>query len=259
MASKRAVIAGELRQRINSGELKPGDFLPTERKLAETYGVTQVTVNRATIELVSAGLIERVPGRDGGMRVRDNVVITHFASRAELPGPFSESDTFFSEVRAQGFEPSQVFSVKIQELTPQLAEMLEVDSGASATVRRCVRMVNGAPTSIQESFYPQWLTDEVPELRSPRDIEIGTTQLLRQKGFDQIAFVDTERSRMPSQEEFTSLKMQAGTPVLEWRRVGLTMTRAVRVSIHVMSGPTAQVVHTVGDPAALRRVLGTSE
>ncbi len=259
MTSLRGRIAGELRERISSGQLKPGDFLPTERELAENYGVNAGTIKRATAELVYAGLIERVPGRGGGMRVRENFVITHYASRAELPDVVSESDTFFREVREQGFTPSQDFTVLIEAMPTDIAKALGVDPGSNAVVRRCVRMVNGHPTSIQDSYYPHWLTELVPDLTTPRDIPIGTTQLLTQKGFKQVAFVDVEHSRMPTAEEFSLLKMQPGTSVLEWRRIGYSRERPIRVSLHIMSGPTARVVHTVGDPGVLRRLAVTFE
>lgn len=245
-----------MRQLITSGQVRPGEFMPTERELAERFGAGQNTIKNATLDLVIAGLLERIPGRSGGMRVREHVVITHFASRSELPGsPFGESDTFFREVREQGFEPSQEFSVHIAEMTPELAQLLEADEGDIATVRRCLRLVNGVPHSIQESFYPQWLTNLVPELNSPRDIPVGTTQLLKDRGFEQIAAVDSDKSRMPTAEEESALMLTGVTPVLEWTRVGYTLDRAVRVSIHVMAGPSAMVKHAIGDSAALARVL----
>lgn len=254
--SLRSTIATDLRRLISSGQLKPGQYLPTEKELAATHQASPGTVKRATAELVIAGLIERVPGRNGGMRVREHVVITHFASRAELPdSPFSESDTFFREVQEQGFTPSQEFSVHIEELTPEQAQILEVDEGTTAAVRRCLRMVNALPHSIQETFYPRWLTDLVEELMSPRDIPEGTTQLLKARGFEQIAMIDTEVSRMPTPEETTSLALKGVTSVLEWARTGYTASRPVRLTYHVMAGPASQVMYALGDPAALKRAL----
>jgi DNA-binding GntR family transcriptional regulator len=46
-----------LRDRIASGELRPGDLLPTAAKLAVQHGVQVKTVRRATDVLRAEGLI----------------------------------------------------------------------------------------------------------------------------------------------------------------------------------------------------------
>jgi Bacterial regulatory proteins, gntR family len=43
-----ARIAADLRARIDRGDLRPGDPLPSRRDLAEHWGVTTTTVGRAT-------------------------------------------------------------------------------------------------------------------------------------------------------------------------------------------------------------------
>ncbi|MEV7011139.1 GntR family transcriptional regulator [Streptosporangium sp. NPDC051022] len=51
-------IARELGRRIESGELPPGERLPTEDALAERFGVHRLTARQAMIELRKAGLVE---------------------------------------------------------------------------------------------------------------------------------------------------------------------------------------------------------
>jgi GntR family histidine utilization transcriptional repressor len=45
--------------RILSGELKPGDKLPSELEMMETYGCSRMTVNKALSALSAAGLLQR--------------------------------------------------------------------------------------------------------------------------------------------------------------------------------------------------------
>jgi DNA-binding GntR family transcriptional regulator len=52
-----------LREKIVSGELEPGDKLPTELELIEQYGVSRITVRQALQALADEGLIERKQGR----------------------------------------------------------------------------------------------------------------------------------------------------------------------------------------------------
>jgi len=54
-------VADQLAQRIRSGELAPGTWLPPERQLAESYGVGRNTVRKAITMLITDGLAESVP------------------------------------------------------------------------------------------------------------------------------------------------------------------------------------------------------
>lgn len=55
-------IAGFLRDRIKSGELAPGDRLPSQLSIAQEYGVARMTAGKALQLLVDEGLAVIVPG-----------------------------------------------------------------------------------------------------------------------------------------------------------------------------------------------------
>jgi DNA-binding GntR family transcriptional regulator len=55
--SRYTVLAGELAKQIKSGKYKPGDFLPTEVRLCETYGVSRFTARQAIQELKKRALV----------------------------------------------------------------------------------------------------------------------------------------------------------------------------------------------------------
>jgi GntR family transcriptional repressor for pyruvate dehydrogenase complex len=63
------VVAGTLRRRILSGELAPGDCLPTEGELVSQLGVSRETVRMALRLLDAEGLTTTSQGR-GGVRIR---------------------------------------------------------------------------------------------------------------------------------------------------------------------------------------------
>ena len=52
-------IRSEIEAKIRSGEWEPGHRAPTEAELMEQYGCSRMTVNKAMIALVEAGLIVR--------------------------------------------------------------------------------------------------------------------------------------------------------------------------------------------------------
>jgi len=64
-------IAADFRARIMSGALSPGEMLPSESELRETYGVSNTVVRNAILILKAEGL---VTGRQGsGVFVTDRL------------------------------------------------------------------------------------------------------------------------------------------------------------------------------------------
>lgn len=50
-------------KRIEEGEFLPGEMIPSERKMAEQYGINRMTVKNAVNSLVERGYLFRVQGR----------------------------------------------------------------------------------------------------------------------------------------------------------------------------------------------------
>lgn len=63
-------MSADLRSMIESGELGPGDALPSESALAERYGVARGTARHALAELEGAGLVESIHGKGRFVRSR---------------------------------------------------------------------------------------------------------------------------------------------------------------------------------------------
>ena len=61
-------IAQEIGRRIESGELSPGERLPTEPELADQFGVHRLTARQAMVELRKAGLVDTQHGRGSYVR-----------------------------------------------------------------------------------------------------------------------------------------------------------------------------------------------
>jgi DNA-binding GntR family transcriptional regulator len=51
-------VSADLREKITSGELLPGEQLPSLDRLAAEYGVSRATAQRAVKVLTEAGLVE---------------------------------------------------------------------------------------------------------------------------------------------------------------------------------------------------------
>ena len=56
-------LAEDLKELIQSGELKPGDPVPSESRLGAEYGISRMTVRRGLALLSEAGIIETIRGK----------------------------------------------------------------------------------------------------------------------------------------------------------------------------------------------------
>lgn len=79
-------LARNLRSAILKGDYANGTRLPTEAELAEQYGLSRQTVRRAFHDLVSEGMVYRVPGRGTFVATRDGRYLRHFGSIDDLMG-----------------------------------------------------------------------------------------------------------------------------------------------------------------------------
>jgi DNA-binding GntR family transcriptional regulator len=64
-------IATDLRAAIESGQLRPGDPVPSESALAAQYGVARGTARHALAELEGAGLVVAVHGKGRYVRAAE--------------------------------------------------------------------------------------------------------------------------------------------------------------------------------------------
>jgi DNA-binding GntR family transcriptional regulator len=56
-------IADDIRSKVRSGALQPGDRLPKKREMATAYGVSMNTVDRALLVLTTEGTVRGEQGR----------------------------------------------------------------------------------------------------------------------------------------------------------------------------------------------------
>ena len=121
--------------------LKPGDTLPGERLLEETYGVSRITVRRAIGDLVAAGKLRRVRGK--GTFVAPNPLVSrlHLASFSDEMGAqdVTASSKILTSGRSSAPEDAAIFFD-----TPANAEHIHL---------RRLRLGDGEPYSIDDGWY----------------------------------------------------------------------------------------------------------
>lgn len=133
-------IYEQLRGKISSDQLKPGDALPTEADLIEQYRVSRATVRQALDALVQDGLIYRERGRGT------------FVAHPTVQQGLTRVISFTEDMRSRGFEPgSRVLSAALVPATDEMASRLAVDPGEELARIERLRLADGEPMSVEAS------------------------------------------------------------------------------------------------------------
>ena len=103
-ASRR--LAAQLRTAIETGELAPGDKLPSERKLVETHDVARNTAREAVRLLADEGLVTVEHGRGAFVRVKPKLMRFGSSRYSHKLRERTGLSPFRAEVEAQGRVPS---------------------------------------------------------------------------------------------------------------------------------------------------------
>lgn len=202
-------IAQELRQAIESGRLQPGERLPTEPDLRETYGASRNTVRDAVKWLASRGLVESRPGLGTFVAERGDMFVTTLSADPET-GLGGERTAAFSEVTARSLRATaDVPRVEVQRADGVVAERLHVPPGTTVLSRHQRRYIDDTPWSIQTTFYPMDLvTRGAKRLMMAEDLAMGTVRYLRDTlGLAQIGYRDRLLVRLPSDAEASFFRL----------------------------------------------------
>ncbi len=124
-------IVEQIEAQVLKGELHYGDRLPTERELADKFGVSRTAVREAVKALVEKGLVQSYPGR--------GTFITNGASRA-----VRDSLGFMMKIGATEGSDNLVETREILE--PEIAALAAERASDEdlATLRQCLATMDAA-------------------------------------------------------------------------------------------------------------------
>ncbi len=234
-------IAATFRNRVMTGELRPGDRLPTENDLADQFGVARQTVRAGLGVLVTEGLI--VARRPRGYFVREREHMIYRPQQKSRPRPaVPEMDRFSEQIVASGRRPSYSIEVALIQAGADLAERLTVGVDDTVVARRRVRYINGEPTNINDSHFPVDLVRD-SEIMLPAYLPRGTDAVLAELGHPQHRAIDEIIVRMPTPAEIHRLALGPGTPVAVHFDTGYTEDgRPVQCAINILPGDRHRIV-----------------
>ncbi|HLY48711.1 MAG TPA: GntR family transcriptional regulator [Solirubrobacteraceae bacterium] len=231
---------------IQTGALKPGERLGSERALATQYGVTRSTLRLALDSLERSGVIRRLPGRSGGTFVHQSKVERDLSTIAGLP----------EYLRRSGYlAGTRVIAASLRPVDPAFATHLEIAPGAPVYDLLRIRLANAEPISLEHAMLP---ADDFPGLLE-QSLSGSIMQILRDQ-YELEPGVAVERIEVvrASRNEAQFLGVQAGAPLLSVERLARVKSgKPYEFSIDLFrSDRTRIVTQTVG---SVREVSHTED
>jgi GntR family transcriptional regulator len=230
MAKAYERIADELRRSIRAGDLKPGDRLPSEVRLARDHRRSVPTIRAALRLLLDEGLVEKPHGRGNFVR-RARTTVRRASERHQWEKnrarrPETERLRTGSTEHDTGLDVNDlVFHASYREsgADKDLAEALGVPEGTVLVVRtyRTRHAAESAPLTLVTSHLIRSMVEANPDLldETKEPWPGGTQSQLHTVGIELDRMEERVTARPPTPEEAAELELPPGTAVLMLRKV----------------------------------------
>jgi GntR family transcriptional regulator len=141
---------------IATGQIAPGDRLPTEQDLSAWLGVSRMTLRHALAELAQRGLVTRTVGRSGGT----------FVAEPKVEQDLTVLAGFSEQLRRHGLVAgARVLAAAEIPASPAAAAALDISAGDPVYEVRRLRLAGGLPILIEHSLFPAALCPGMLDLR----------------------------------------------------------------------------------------------
>jgi GntR family transcriptional regulator len=145
-------IMGILERKIIAGDLKPGERVPSEQELADTYAVSRLTARKSLDLLVAKNFLFRRPGKGT------------FVADSGMSYGFSAMLSFSKSLAARGFKvETRILEQGIIPGPEDIADRLRLAAGARLVIVRRLRFVDGIPAAIHTSYFDAGLYASILE------------------------------------------------------------------------------------------------
>jgi GntR family transcriptional regulator len=218
-----AQIGEDLRHRIASGELGPGDLLPSEAQLSSAYEASRVTIRRALDALRTEGLVDARQG------------FGWFVATPPLRQSLARLGTIEEQLAASGRSPERrVLSFAYRLPPTAVAELLEGDEVLE--VRR-LNLADHQPFALVTVWCPRELADELSRAAVERQSFIDLLPVEVGGAHQAIS------ATVASEPDAAVLEVPVGSPMLRaWRVTHDRGGRAVLVAEHLFPSHLTEFV-----------------
>ena len=242
-------IADDLRNKIQSGELPPGQQIPTEGDLQTIYNASRNTIRDAVKQLVSLGIVQTRPGQGTFVLGAIDPFVTTLSAPPGSGFGGGEGATYLSQVSEQ-HRSARTSELRVEVLVPprEIALRLRIALDAQVVSRHQERYIDDTPWSLQTSFYPMEFALKAPRLLMAGKIDEGAVSYLETaEGIKQVGYRDWITARTPDTNEQLFFGLAPQATVFEIFRTAFDDTgRPFRVTVTIFPADRNQFIVNVG-------------
>jgi GntR family transcriptional regulator len=227
----RDTVEQRIKELIAGGQLGEDGRLPTERDLAEQFGVSRTTVRQVLDRLEHEGSVYRRRGRTGGT----------FVSRARVDIDFGYLAGIPAYLRAQGFRPgAHVVSARMIPADDTTASALRIPAGTLVYEVVRIRLADEVRISLENARIPASLAPDL--LAQPLDDSIYDL-LVNRYGVTCVKAVERMVAVLADAEQSRLLGIKIGDPLMAIERVAFDLDdQPVEYSTDLFRGDRTRVI-----------------
>ena len=245
-------VVADIRARIVTGELQPGDKVPSVAKLVDEYGLSTSTIRTAIAMLQSEGLIERRRGSGTYVRQSTRLVRRAHSRNLRKPNVAPSTSPFARDVAAAGATPRWEHQSEHTTATARIAQRLGIDPGDPVMRTRYRYLADDQPIQLADSHEPLAITAGTPVEWPEAGAAVGVVARMDLIDVHIDRFVEevTARPATPEEIEQLGLDLRGGLWVLVLERTYFAGETAVETADIVFPGDRYRLVYEVEvDPA----------
>lgn len=195
---KYVLLMERIKQKIEDGEYKPGDKIPSEREMAAKYSINRMAVKSAINKLQEDGYLKSIHGKG-------TFVVKMMNRNLETLTGLSAS------IKGKGLTPSSRVIVQgIVEGFTEMNEQLNLDSDAKLYRLLRLRLGNDIPIALEDAYIP---LDLFPDIEEHNFEMVSLFEYMEHKGItitDSPQFLTIEKL---NEREAKYLEVAPGTSV----------------------------------------------
>lgn len=192
-------LAEDIKEKIESGELKPGDMLPSTAQLVKEYGVSHMTVRQGVNLLANEGYVESIQGK--GSFVKNPPMDT-------LQLRFSDDNLLGNNKKIQ----IKLFELNVVSADEKISRKLAVKKNSKIIKMKRVLSGTEGPVAVDSRFMPYMkglplVEKEIAYAAFP-DLVVNHTELFSARNKLEVS------AAILSKEEAKLLDADVGLPAL---------------------------------------------
>lgn len=196
-----------LQEQIEAGVYAADHRLPSERELAERYGVSRMTARHALQSLQQDGIVYTQIGKGT------------FVNQPKIDQELSRLSSFTQDMAGRNMAASsRILEASIHYADEVVAAHLGIPVGSEVVNLARIRLADGEPVAIERAHLNHRLFRNI---LANHDFQTESLyQVLRDRYGVRLAWASQEiEARMPTQEERRYLQLDTRTPILSLARI----------------------------------------